>query len=219
MTAISHYISSPLIVSQVNSLDILLLFQWMSSSQSSCRQTEIVFHVWACDIFMFCLKIFLSDFFFFFYRYECVYISDIALVAGGGVRLWSYSLHVDLIGHREKAFCHESPRWQRTRNLWLPHVPSPTIPLKVFRRVNPLPRLPTREICWWQEACLCLSSTFRGLEFSFLLTESCGNASCDLRFNRVSPRDLIMQPVRGQVGSVPSGCTADQILYAQGDES
>lgn len=80
-------------------------------------------------------------------------------VAGSG----DVSLMWISTGRDEKAFAIESLCWQNTRNLWLPHVHLPTIPLKVFRGLNPLPRLPTLGICWWREARLGLSSTFRGL--------------------------------------------------------
>lgn len=65
----------------------------------------------------------------FFDRYECVglFMYLRLEVASGS------SLDVHLTGHEEKALATESPRWQSTRNLLLPRVPSPTIPLKVFR--------------------------------------------------------------------------------------
>lgn len=97
----------------------------MSSSSSLCRQTQLVFYVWACGIFMFCPKIFKTTCLqIFFDRYECVGLFMYPMVVGGGVWLRSSSLDVDLTGHEEKAFATESPHWQNTRNLWLPRVPS-----------------------------------------------------------------------------------------------
>lgn len=101
-------------------------------------------------------------------RFVCV--SDSTLVAGGGVRLWGGSLHVDSTRRKEKRPLPSSPScWQSTRNLWLPHVPSPTNSLwKFFRRLNRLPRLLTR----WLLGFVCggrhvwpRASTFRVFRF------------------------------------------------------